>query len=55
VKKEQIKRMEVNIKEVKEAAESFIGSLKYLTIKSKNSIVSRIKNVFVKEQLKLKA
>lgn len=54
-KKEQIKNMEVKIKEVKEAAESFAGSLKYVTIKSKNSIFNKIKRVFVKEQLKLNA
>ena len=54
-KKEQIKNMEIKIKEVKDASESLMGSLKYLTIKSKNSIVNKIKNVFVKEQLKLNA
>ena len=54
-KKEQIKKMEMKIKEVKEAAESLMGSLKYVTIKSKNSIFNKIKNVFVKDQLKLNA
>ena len=54
-KKEQIKKMEIKIKEVKEAAESFMSSLHYVTIKSKNSIVNKIKSVFVKEQLKLNA
>ena len=54
-KKEQIKFMEIKIKEVKESAESLFGALKYVTIKSKNSIVGKIKSVFVKEQLKLNA
>lgn len=54
-KKEQIKKMEIKIKEVKDASESLMGSLKYLTIKSKNSIVNKIKSVFVKDQLKLNA
>jgi len=54
-KKEQIKIMEIKIKEVKEAAESFISSLHYVTVKSKNSIFNKVKRVFVKEQLKLNA
>jgi predicted nucleic acid-binding Zn-ribbon protein len=54
-KKEQIKYMEIKIKEVKDAAESFMGSLQYVTVKSKNSIFNKIKRVFVKEQLKLNA
>lgn len=54
-KKEQIKIMEIKIKEVKEAAESFMSSLHYVTIKSRNSIFNKIKRVFVKEQLKLNA
>ena len=54
-KKEQIKNMEIKIKEVKEAADSFMGSLTYVTVKSKNSIFNKIKNVFVKEQLTLNA
>jgi len=54
-KKEQIKYMEVKIKEVKEAAESFMSSLHYVTVKSKNSIFNKVKRVFVKEQLKLNA
>ena len=54
-KKEQIKYMEVKIKEVKEAADSFMSSLHYVTVKSKNSIFNKVKRVFVKEQLKLNA
>lgn len=54
-KKEQIKFMEIKIKEVKESAESLFGALKYITIKSKNSIFGKIKGVFAKEQLKLNA
>lgn len=54
-KKEQIKNMEIKIKEVKDAAESFMGALHYVMIKSKNSIFNKVKRVFVKEQLKLNA
>ena len=54
-KKEQIKNMEIKIKEVKDAAESFMASLHYVTIKSKNSIVNKVKRIFVKDQLKLNA
>jgi uncharacterized protein YoxC len=54
-KKEQIKNMEIKIKEVKEAAESFMSSLHYVTIKSKNSIFNKVKGIFVKEQVKLNA
>jgi len=52
-KKEQIKYMEVKIREVKEAAGSFMSALKYVTITGHNSIINRIKGIFVKEQLKL--
>jgi len=52
-KKEQIKYMEVKIREVKEAAGSFMSALKYVTITGSNSIINRIKGIFVKEQLKL--
>ncbi|MBQ7668683.1 MAG: hypothetical protein IJS47_05095 [Clostridia bacterium] len=54
-KKEQIKFMEVKIREVKEAASSLMASLKYITITSHNSLLNRIKGIFVKEQLKLGA
>jgi len=52
-KKEQIKYMEIKIREVKEAAGSFMSALKYVTITGHNSIINRIKGIFVKEQLKL--
>jgi len=52
-KKEQIKYMEIKIREVKEAAGSFMSALKYVTITGHNSIIKRIKGIFVKEQLKL--
>lgn len=54
-KKEQIKNMEIKIKEVKDAAESFMGVIHYVTIKSRNSIFNKVKRLFVKEQLKLNA
>ena len=41
--------MEIKIKDVKEAAESFMSSLHYVTVKSKNSIFNKVKRVFVKE------
>lgn len=52
-KREQIKYMEIKIREVKEAAGSFMSALKYVTITGHNSIINRIKGIFVKEQLKL--
>lgn len=52
-KKEQIKLMESKIKEVKEAAETLTGTLKYITLVGRNSMFNRIKRIFVREQLKL--
>lgn len=53
-KKEQIKNMELKIREVKEAASGFFSALKYITLTRQKSIISKIRNIFVKEQLKLK-
>jgi len=54
-RKQQIKRMEVRIREVQEASNNVFSAIRYLTFTHNNSIANRIKRVFKKEQLKLNA
>lgn len=54
-RKNQIKNMEIKIREVKDSTTNVFTAMRYLTITRENSIVNRIKRVFKKEQLKLNA
>jgi hypothetical protein len=53
-RKEQIKNMELKIREVKEAASGFFSALKYITLTKQKTIINKLRNMFVKEQLRLK-
>ena len=54
-RKNQIKNMEIKIREVKDSSANIFTAMRYLTITRENSIVNRIKRVFRKEHLKLNA
>lgn len=54
-RKNQIKNMEIKIREVKDAATNIFTAMRYLAVTRENSILNRIKRVFRKEQLKLNA
>ena len=54
-RKQQIKNMEIKIREVQEASNNVFSAIRYLTFTHNNSIANRIKRMFKKEQLKLNA
>lgn len=54
-RKNQIKSMEIRIREVKDASNNVFTAMRYLAFTRENSIINRIKRVFVKDRLKLNA
>lgn len=54
-RKQQIKAMEIKIREVQDASKNVFSAIRYLTFTHENSIANKIKRVFKKEQLKLNA